>query len=120
MKRSLLLSALFFCVACSKRLPDLTGIDLKAWKDDYKGCLGKRKPFLEDLRSQREKLKGLSEKDLVALLGKPDRNDLSTRHEKFYYYFISPGPGCEGVDSIELALIVRFNATGVSKEVAIE
>ena len=121
MKRSLLFSAfLLLCIACSKPLPELTGFDTKVWKDDYKGCLSSRAQYVESIRSQRDKLKGLSEKDLVSLLGKPDRNDLSERHEKFYYYFISPGPGCEGVDSLGMALIVRFNATGVSKEVAIE
>jgi hypothetical protein len=120
MKQSWLLSLIIFCCSCSRALPELTGIDVKVWKDDYKGCLGHREPFVDAIRDQRDKLKGLSERDLVKLLGKPDRNDLSERHQKSYYYFISPGPGCEGVDSMSLSLIVRFNATGVSREVAIE
>ena len=121
MKRSLLLSTLvFLCLSCSKPLPELKGYDQSIWKDDYKGCKMSRGIFLESLRAQRDQLKGLSEKDIVTLLGRPDRNDLSKRHEKFYYYFIAPGPGCEGVDSVGLSLIVRFNATGVSREIAIE
>lgn len=121
MKRSLLLSiSLIFCFACSRPAPTLEGIDLDAWKNDFKGCLKSRLPFVDTLRFQREKLKGLSERDLISVLGRPDRNDLSQRHEKYYYYFISPGPGCAEADSVELALIVRFNATGVSKEVVIE
>lgn len=82
--------------------------------------MGKRVPFEENIRSQRDKLKGLSEMDLVKLLGRPDRNDLSERNEKYYYFFIDPAPGCESGDSTATRLIIRFNATGVSKEVAIE
>lgn len=68
--------------------------------------------------SQRDKLKGLSERDLVKLLGSPDLNDLSEHHEKYYTYFLEPGPECNKADSATSVLEVRFNATGVSKEVA--
>jgi hypothetical protein len=120
MRRSLLLSAFVVCLSCSRPIPELTDINLDQWKNDFKGCKGLRSPFTESLRSQKDKLKGLSERDLVALLGRPDRNDLSEHHGKSYQYFIAPGPGCEGVDSVGLSLTVRFNATGVSREVAIE
>lgn len=120
MKRSLLLSIVVLCVCCSKPVPDLTGVDLSVWKNDLKGCKGDREQYVEAIRGQRDKLKGLSELDLVRLIGNPDRNDLSERHGKFYYYFIEPGPGCNESDSVGLSLIVRFNATGVSKEVVIE
>jgi hypothetical protein len=121
MKRSLQLSVvIIFLVSCSKPLPDLDGVDEPVWKTDSKGCLGKRVVFLEALQGQRDKLKGLSEIDLVKLLGKPDRNDLSERHQKSYFYFIEPGPGCDNGKEDALKLIVRFNATGVSREVAIE
>lgn len=113
MKRSWRLSALLvLCLACSKPLPQLDGIDLDAWKDDYEGCQNKRIGYTDALKDQKDKLKGLSERDLVSLLGRPNRNDLSEHHEKFYSYFI----GCSK-DSASLILEVRFNATGVSKEV---
>jgi hypothetical protein len=119
MKRSLLLSVvIIFCFSCSKPVPDLSGIDLSVWKNDARGCNGDRVQFLKPLDEQRDKLKGLSEGDLVKLLGKPDRNDLSEHHEKFYSYFIEPAIEC-GKDSATVVLEVRFNATGVSKEVAI-
>lgn len=120
MKRRLLFSVLVFCVACSRPVPELNGVDLQKWKSDYKGCNSTRLAFIDTIRDQKDKLKGLSEGDLTSLLGKPDRNDLSEHHGKFYYYFIEPGPGCAGVDSSGMKLIVRFNATGVSREVAIE
>jgi hypothetical protein len=123
MKRSLLpsiLCVLIVCASCSRPVPELDQFDQKSWKDDFKGCKGVRGSLLTSLKEQRDKLKGLSEQDLVTLLGRPDANDLSEHHEKFYYYFIEPGPGCPGVDSAGLSLIIRFNATGVSKEIVFE
>jgi hypothetical protein len=120
MKRSLLLSVFALFFGCSNPLPTLDGVDLPAWKNDRNGCLGNRTPFEESLRGQRDKLKGLWETDIVKLLGRPDRNDLSERNEKYYFYFFGPSPDCQGGDSTATKLIIRFNATGVSKEVAIE
>lgn len=119
MRLSLLFSVLFL-VSCSKPLPEITGVDFNVWKNDHKGCKSERGQFIDALKDQRDKLKGLSERDLISVLGSPDRNDLSEHHGKHYYYFVAPGPGCTGADSIGLSLIVRFNATGVSKEVTIE
>ncbi len=119
MRHAWLLSFFFICLSCSKPLPQLSDVDLSEWKDDPKACNGTRSKFLEPLQRQRDKLKGLSEGDLVDLLGKPDLNDLSRRHEKFYYFYIDKAPACGG-DSTANWLIVRFNAVGLSREVAIE
>jgi hypothetical protein len=119
MRLAWLLSISVICFSCSKPLPELSDVDLTAWKDDPKACNGTRAKFLEPLQQQREKLKGLSENELVALMGKPDLNDLSKRHEKFYYFYIDPSPACGG-DSTAMRLIIRFNAVGLSREVAIE
>jgi hypothetical protein len=121
MKRSLLLSVIVVLLTgCGKPLPNLEGVDLVAWKEDRQGCLGKRVPFEESLRNQREKLKGLSEIEVVEMLGRPDLNDLSERNVKYYYFYIDPGPTCANGDSTGTALIIRFNATGIAREVAIE
>jgi hypothetical protein len=122
MRQSLLLSCILvgLTCGCSNPLPTLDGVDLLVWKDDRLGCLGKRAEFEESLRGQRDKLKGLSEMDVVKLLGRPDRNDLSERREKYYFYFLDPAPGCDDGDSTATQLIIRFNSTGVSKEVSIE
>ncbi len=118
MKRSLLLSVLF-CLSCSRPVPQLTGFDRSVWKNDVKGCNGERIQFLKPLNEQRDKLKGLSEGDLVAVLGTPDKKELSEHHEKFYSYFIEPSIDCGKGDSATVVLEIRFNATGVSKEVEI-
>ena len=118
MKRSLLLSVLVTCFSCSKPLPQLDQFDQQVWKEDLKGCKGTRVDYLKAIEGQRDKLKGLSEGDVVSLLGKPDRSDLSEHHQKFYRYYIEPSPECKG-DSSTIFLEVRFNATGVSREVSI-
>lgn len=116
MKRSLLLSVIVICFSCSRPLPELVEFNSDDWKNDPKGCHHVREKYINSLEQQRDKLKGLSEGDLITLLGRPDRTDLSEHHEKFYYYFLR----CPETETVDNALIVRFNATGVSKEVAIE
>lgn len=70
---------------------------------------------------EKEKLLALDEMKIVKLLGKPDRNELFTRNQKFYEYFLEPSPECGG-NSTKVAkkLVIRFNAMGLAKEVAIE
>ena len=106
--------------ACGKPLPTLEGIDLKQWKDDKNGCNHFREKLIDTLVSQKDKLKGLSEDDIIALLGRPDQNELYKRNQKFFYYFVEASSKCE--PSIETAkkLSVRFTAMGIAKEVIIE
>jgi hypothetical protein len=121
MKRSLLLSVFVVLLAgCSNPLPQLDGVNLDVWKEDHKGCLRKRPAFEQSLRDQRGKLKGLSEMDVVTLLGKPDMNVLSERNEKYYHFFLTPSPECNLGDTTFTQLIIRFNAVGISKEATIE
>lgn len=104
---------------CGKSLPELTGINLKAWKDDKNGCNGQRAAIIDTLQQQRNKLQGLSELQIVQLLGRPDQQELYKRHQKFYYYLLEPGKAC-GTLMNGKRLSVRFNATGASKEIAVE
>jgi hypothetical protein len=117
-KYFILFAILLTC--CSKPVPHLDGIDLDVWKEDRKGCMRKRSAFEPSLRDQRDKLKGLSEMDVVELLGRPDMNVLSERNEKYYHFFLTPSPDCNLGDTTFTQLIVRFNAVGISKEATIE
>lgn len=105
-------------VACGKPLPTLDGIDLKQWKDDRNGCNHFREKLIEKLVPQKDKLLGLSEDDVISLLGRPDQNELYKRNEKFFKYFLEPGPSC-GKDSSDVILSIRFNSVGLAKETAI-
>lgn len=107
--------------SCGKSSPTLDDIDLKIWITDKKGCLGQRSSMKNSLDAQKNKLLGLSEVQIVELLGNPDHNELYKRNQKFYYYFIQPSSECNGSkfeDSAEL--VIRFNAIGLSNDVSIE
>jgi len=119
MKKLLLFSVVLVAFSCGKPLPDLSPIDLHQWKEDKGGCKNIRTSFLPDLISQKEELKGLSEDAIIELLGRPDRNELYKRNQKFYYYDLEPGKPCDSTAHNQ-QLILRFNAMGMAKEVAIE
>lgn len=107
-------------VGCGKPLPDLENINLQDWKNDKNGCTGKRMAMKESLLAQKDKLLALSETDLVKVLGRSDETELYKRSEKFYKYYFNGGPGCEK-DSITMsAMIIRFNAMNLAKEIVVE
>jgi hypothetical protein len=116
------LSVLIFlsCVSCGKPLPELTGMDLPTWKGDKNACSNKRIGMQNALQHQKEKLLALDEGKIIKLLGKPDQNELYRRNQKFYTYFLSPAPMCASTVTPSKVLIIRFNAMGLAKEVAIE
>jgi hypothetical protein len=113
---------LLVCVAfsCGKPLPQLEGIDLKEWKDDKFGCNGIREKSIEIFSSQKDKLKGLSEDEILKLLGRPDQNELYKRNQKFYHYFVEPSIKCDSSKKTARQLSIRFNAVDLAKEVVIE
>lgn len=107
-------------VSCGKQLPDLAPIDVAQWRTDKGGCGNIRWSSIQQLTEQLEELKALSEGDVVTLLGRPDRNELYKRNQKFYYYDIEPGKACSDSIKTNQQLILRFNAMGLAKEVTIE
>jgi hypothetical protein len=107
-------------LGCSANHEELTGIRWDDWKDDRNGCMGKRATYLDSLDNQKDKLKARSEMDIVKLMGRPDETELYKRNQKFYTYYILSGPGCEHHDPESKKLVIRFNAMGLAKEVALE
>lgn len=107
-------------ITCGMPLPDLAPIDLDKWKNDKGGCNQLRITFLTELQNQKDELKGLSEKDIIQLLGRPDQNELYKRNQKFYRYDITAGKNCSDPDADGQQLIIRFTAMGYAKEVSIE
>lgn len=116
---SLYLLLVSLVCACERPLPTLEGIDLSQWKNDKNGCAGQRVPMIQSLQEQKNKLQGLTEMQIIGLLGRPDQNELYSRNQKFYYYSLEPGKAC-GKDSESKRLSVRFNATGRAKEIELE
>lgn len=110
---------LFVAVACSNPLPALEGVDTSAWKDDKMGCSGRRQEMETALVKAMDKLKGLSEMEVIELLGRPDENELYKRNQKFYFYYVTPGPDCPADEVLPRRLSVRFNAMGYAQLVSI-
>lgn len=96
-------------------------MDLQVWKDDKLACGSKRTAMIETIEGQAEKLLALNEQEIISLLGKPDENELYKRNQKFFYYFLQPSPSCENSETVDpKKLVIRFNAVGLAKEVAVE
>lgn len=116
-------SAFIFLVittACSKPLPALEGIDRDKWTSDKNACSGDRTSMKQAMGTEMEKLKGLAEMDVITLLGRPDENELYKRNQKFYYYYLTPGPDCPEHPPIPDKLVIRFNAMGFAQLVSME
>jgi hypothetical protein len=95
----------------------IQGFHTREWKEDRNGCKGIRHEMLQIILNSKEKLLGLSEQKIMHILGNPDRNDLYTRHQKFYIYYTDRSPECANPGDNPDLLIIRFNATGYSNEI---
>lgn len=111
---------LLFCLsACTRPLPELEGVNREVWIGDKNACNGKRALMEAALDTEKEKLKGLSEMDVVELLGKPDENELYKRNQKFFSYYVTPGPDCDDHEELPRKLVIRFNAMGYAQLVSL-
>lgn len=117
---SLVFLSILILSSCGKDLPILQGVDAETWKSDKNGCEGKRFGLTNAIRNEKEKLLALDEKEIIKVLGRPDRNELFKRNQKFYYYFLQPAPECKLGNEKPLKLVVRFNAMGLAKEIVVE
>lgn len=103
-------------MACTQQ-HDIPDFDEAAWRDDPNGCEGVRMDLAQALQQNIDRLKGLTQDQTIELLGKPDQNELYKRNQKFFIYNMN----CVASDSTKLPvyLSIRFNATGLAKEVMI-
>lgn len=111
----LLLAGLTF--SCTSNI-EINGFSSEKWKSDRNGCMDLRQEYSHMLLGSRDKILGKSEHAVLSLLGRPDKNELYRRQQKFYIYYLEPGPACDSSlaqDSISY-LSIRFNATGIAKE----
>ena len=110
---------LFF--GCQQNHGILQGFDSNVWKGDRNGCAGHRLQFYDTLRAQEAQLHGLTEMEVIALFGRPDKNELYNRKQKFYYYYLEPSSRCgDFPDSTALQLFIRFNALGLAKDIVFQ
>ena len=95
--------------------------DTESWKSDTYGCKQKRIKLYKEIIGYQNEILGLTNKQIIRILGKPERNELYKRNQKFFIYHISPTSKCSYTYNGEaLFLFVRFNAVGLSQEVFVQ
>lgn len=104
--------------SCGKTV-EIQDFESDLWKKDTNGCNGDRISIVETLLDQKDKLKGLNQTEIVEVIGKPDRNELYKRSQKFFEYQITPDKSCDVTNDLKenSYLSIRFNATGLAKEI---
>ena len=120
MRKLLSVLILTATVSCGKPLPEFENLNLSDWKDDKNACGTYRMKHMEEIKTQKDKLLALDESQIIKLLGRPDRNELYKRNQKFYQYNLEAGTACGISKENVKRLAIRFNAMGLAKEVAIE
>ena len=117
--RLLTLLFILFASGCTDS-PSIEGLDLELWKNDKYGCDYVRFDYLEILVKGKDKLLNRDQNVIEAILGSPDEHQLDKRKQKFFYYYLEPGPKCGEDISHPIRLQIRFNALGLSSEVFFE
>ena len=94
--------------------------DTALWKSDKNGCKKERLKLYNGLLDNQDELLGLSNRQIINLLGMPERNELYERNQKFFIYAISPSSRCNiRYQGDKLFMFIRFNAIGLSQEIFI-
>ncbi|WP_375581459.1 hypothetical protein ABWH96_10790 [Marivirga tractuosa] len=97
-------------IACTE-VPELENIDLKKWKEDKDACQEYRIDVVENLLSQKDKLRGLSQNEVINILGTADKHQLYERSQKFFIYYLNPNENCDQyTEGYVKALYIRFNS----------
>jgi hypothetical protein len=95
----------------------LQKFDSSSWIQDKNGCAGIRLAMKEDILKSKYRMRGMKASEIEELLGKPDAQELYKRNQRYYIYFIEPGPDCTtDKENDTLALFVRFTAVGIASE----
>ena len=119
---SLSILFLFFCLACTSEPVEIEGFDNYVWKRDKWGCGRERSEMVAVLLDARQEIIGLSEAEVIRLLGKPDAQELYDRSQKFLIYYLEPNVNCSTpAEEVPLAnaFFIRLNAMGLAQELFI-
>lgn len=119
----ILLTFISFSTACNqkeKKVDRLQEFDSQTWIADKNGCNGERMELKTQLLSQKHNMRGFKSNEIEDILGKPDAQELYDRSQRYYIYFLEPGPKCENPIKNPQALFVRFSAVGIANEFTIK
>lgn len=111
-----LLIPVFFValVSCSAKL-DTGKINMENWKTDRYGCNGLRIQDLDELQKIKNTFLGADNQAIIKTFGRPDRVELVDKSQSFFFYFLEPSNGCEGLEIEKEPLRVLFRMNAVSK-----
>ncbi|MCS7004124.1 MAG: hypothetical protein NZM38_02225 [Cytophagales bacterium] len=108
----------FILISCSETT--IQGFDSQSWKSDRMGCRGLRMQLLSHFQAHKEKFLNLSEKQLLDILGKPDKIELAQRNQRFFYYFVEKGSQCDSSFSRPgRHVVIRINSIEIVNEINI-
>ncbi len=119
----LTLFSLIFIPACNrkkKKVNRLQKFNSELWIQDKNGCSGDRLGMKNQLLSLKHNMRGLKTGEIESYLGKPDAQELYDRSQRYYIYFLEPGPKCDDANDNPQALFVRFSAVGIANEFTIK
>ena len=120
-KINIFLLAFIFSITGCDHLTSIDDFDTESWISDQNGCKGERLKQYKVLLGHQEDLLGLNNKQMIKLLGMPERNELYQRNQKFFIYYITPATICRSeYQGEKLFLLVRFNAVGLSQEIFVQ
>ncbi|MGD1893037.1 MAG: hypothetical protein ACFB15_20930 [Cyclobacteriaceae bacterium] len=105
---------------CKPKAIDIPNFDETLFQADRMGCNGERAQMKEILTQIDTAFKGLSQKQVQATLGKPDRHELAPRSQKYFVYYIDPAPDCPNGIEEPFTLLIRFSALARSTEVSFQ
>ncbi|AFK03220.1 hypothetical protein Emtol_2081 [Emticicia oligotrophica DSM 17448] len=122
MRKLIVLLVCLSFFSCKKKEANFGKFDLQSFKTDRGGCEGKREKLVEDLKTQKNNILGLTENQVVDNLGRYDFQILSRRNEKVFVYYLEKGPQCEMIQNPTQArsMILYFNAASLVKEVSFQ
>lgn len=108
--------------SCQKKNADLGTFDQKTFRTDRGACEGKREKLIEELKTLRPKILGLTENQVIETLGRYDFQILSRRNEKVFVFYLEKGAHCENIQNPTQArsMILYFNAASLVKEVSFQ
>ena len=108
------------CSRKKKKINRLQEFESALWIEDKNGCSGDRLDLKDQILSLKHNMRGLKTSDIESYLGKPDAQELYSRSQRYYIYFLEPGPKCDNAKENPQALFVRFSAVGIANEFTIK
>ncbi|MBD1395985.1 hypothetical protein H9Q13_02310 [Pontibacter sp. JH31] len=119
MKKTLLLLTLLPLVWACSEPTRITGFDSNKWQQDKKGCQNNRQQLVPEFESIRRELYGRTEGEIKDILGKPDAEQLMSRGQRLFIYYLEPGAQCQQRNKLSDAnrAEVRFNALNKVSEI---